>query len=350
MPIRLSICIPTYNRARFLPALLDSLLDADLDEIHVAISDNASTDNTEEVIEPYRARFPHFDYRRNDSNLGPDRNYLAAADMAKGEYGIIMGSDDAFCPGAMGKIFCLLDRNPDIVAYNVVHCAYDMTPMFRSQFATFSAEPAVLEIRNEDDIVEYLGRCHSIAAAFSYLSSIIFKVERWRAYSCPDVLIGSAYPHSGILFMMMRDGCRFIYTHDWLVRNRGSNDSFHPGDMYSRILLDLNGYDLLAKTIFGGQDRAGNALRRLAVREVSDWNMRYFSWFLMRKIAMSSAEWSTIVERLRSMGPLSFKFRLFNALTPDWLLGEMNRAAITRLHRVAKRVKHKLRQIRWAIS
>ena len=76
--------------------LLDTIRAPDMTTIHVAVSDNASSDNTEEVVQAYKDRFPNFDYHRNEKNLGADANYLRAASMARGEYCIIMGSDDAF--------------------------------------------------------------------------------------------------------------------------------------------------------------------------------------------------------------------------------------------------------------
>ena len=71
----LSICIPTYNRAEYLAKSLDSLIvQPEFSQIEVVISDNASTDNTEEVCKHYREKYPNIVYYRNQENI-LDRNF-----------------------------------------------------------------------------------------------------------------------------------------------------------------------------------------------------------------------------------------------------------------------------------
>ena len=246
MDIRLSICIPTYNRASLLGELLESITAPDLRTIQVAVCDNASTDNTFEVVESYRKHLPILEYRSNETNLGPDRNYLAAAKMARGEYCLLMGSDDAFMPQSIATILDYLKDKPDLLVYNRVDASFNMKPIRTMHAASFAAEPVRLEIRSEQDIVNYLDHCNSIGGAYSYLSSVVFRVDRWRAEKCPEILIGSAWPHTGIFFAIMRKGCYLTYTDKPLVLGRGGNDSFLSrlsGNMSKRVLLDLDGWD-----------------------------------------------------------------------------------------------------------
>jgi len=49
-----SVCIPTYNRANFLPQAIESVLAQDFTDFELIICDNASTDNTQEVVEKYQ--------------------------------------------------------------------------------------------------------------------------------------------------------------------------------------------------------------------------------------------------------------------------------------------------------
>ena len=60
MNYELSICIPTYNRAEYLKEALDSIIkqinDTNRDKVEICISDNASEDNTKELIENYRKK------------------------------------------------------------------------------------------------------------------------------------------------------------------------------------------------------------------------------------------------------------------------------------------------------
>lgn len=83
----LSICIPTYNRARFLRNNLDKLvvLKGFDQDVEIVISDNASTDDTRQVVEEFSARYTNIKYFRNTENIR-DRNFPMAIERARGEY------------------------------------------------------------------------------------------------------------------------------------------------------------------------------------------------------------------------------------------------------------------------
>lgn len=87
--IKLSVAIPTYNGAKYIREALDSIstqLD-DIDEdIEIVISDNASTDQTPEIIREYQKKYPFIKYFRNDENVGFDRNVDLLFKRAKGKY------------------------------------------------------------------------------------------------------------------------------------------------------------------------------------------------------------------------------------------------------------------------
>ncbi len=78
--IRLSICIPTYNRCDSLRELLDCIMKQYCDDIEIVVSDNGS-DLTAEMIKKYPVK-----YNNNGDNIGFDRNLLCALNMAQGQY------------------------------------------------------------------------------------------------------------------------------------------------------------------------------------------------------------------------------------------------------------------------
>jgi abequosyltransferase len=336
--IKLSICIPTYNRSPLLRELLNSISASDMDTIHVAISDNASTDDTSGVAEEYRERFPHFDYRCNETNLGPDRNYLAAAEMALGEYFLLMGSDDGFMPNSLDRILDYLKSDPDLLVYNRIDATFDMKPI-RRMHAGLYKEPVVhCEIRSENDLVDYLNHCGSIGAVYSYISSVVFRVKRWKSVVCPPQLVGSAYPHTGIFLLMLRQGCALLYTDEPLVLWRSGNDTFLAGDMTRRVLIDLDGYELLAKTIFPDWSAAAHALRLVVAREHTDWYMSSFPIFLQRKLRMTPEGWGTVQSRLYQIKTPSRRYRLYNGITPNVLLPGTVRRVLLACYYVAKKI------------
>ena len=67
---KLSICIPTYNRALLLKECVESFLpEAVKYDIPIFISDNASSDNTKDVVEKLREVYPDIIYSRNQSTI-----------------------------------------------------------------------------------------------------------------------------------------------------------------------------------------------------------------------------------------------------------------------------------------
>jgi abequosyltransferase len=318
--------------------LLESITAIDLQSVQVAICDNASTDNTSEIVQAFKERFPNFDYHRNEENLGPDRNYLAAASMARGEYCLLMGSDDVFMPDSIAKIFEYLKDEPDLLVYSRVDANFKLKPLRIVPAASFPTDSIKMEIRCEKDIVSYLDHCNSIGAAYSYLSTVVFRVDRWRAEKCPEILIGSAYPHTAIFFAIMRKGCSLVYTDEPIVVWRGGNDTFLSGGMSKRVLLDLDGYDLLATTIFPDYPDAASALRRLVVREHTELQMRRFVIFLPRKLRMSPEGWKEVNRRLNQLGKPGERYRTLDKITPIWTLPAFMRRLLLQSYLLLKRI------------
>jgi len=84
--IPVSLCLTTCNRATVLPATVDSLLSQTFSDFELIISDDCSTDHTEEICRDYQARDPRIRYFRNNRNLKMPGNLNAAIGRATGEY------------------------------------------------------------------------------------------------------------------------------------------------------------------------------------------------------------------------------------------------------------------------
>jgi glycosyltransferase involved in cell wall biosynthesis len=84
--IPVSICLTTYNRASVLPKTLDSLLAQTFGDFELIISDDCSSDNTEEVCWDYAAKDRRVKYFRNARNLKIPGNLNAAIRLATGLY------------------------------------------------------------------------------------------------------------------------------------------------------------------------------------------------------------------------------------------------------------------------
>jgi hypothetical protein len=110
-----TIGIPTYNRAEFLRGALGYALNQTYRNLEIFVSDNASTDNTAEVVASYPD--PRIRYQRNATNLGAARNFQLLAEMAKGEFFLWLQDDDLIRANLIERAVLGFQMFPSAVAY-----------------------------------------------------------------------------------------------------------------------------------------------------------------------------------------------------------------------------------------
>jgi abequosyltransferase len=112
-----SICIPAYNRARYLPRLLDSIFAQSFRNFNVIICEDGSAERgaISEIVDAYSRTNPgSILYYENEKNLGYDGNVRQLIDKATGEFCFFMGNDDIMCPGALATVADVIERHPDV--------------------------------------------------------------------------------------------------------------------------------------------------------------------------------------------------------------------------------------------
>jgi len=107
---RVSVIIPTYNRARYLPETLESVFAQTYRDYEVIVIDDGSTDNTAEVLESYLDRIVYV--RKENGGQGSARN--AGLKIARGEYIAFLDSDDLWLPDKLELQVRYLDEHPDV--------------------------------------------------------------------------------------------------------------------------------------------------------------------------------------------------------------------------------------------
>jgi len=112
---KVSVLIPTYNYARYLPEAIESVLGQDFQDFELLISDDCSTDNSAEVIARYAARDSRIHFQIHPKNLGMVENWNWCLSQARGEYiKFIFGDDKLLSPSAIGKMAALMENDPAI--------------------------------------------------------------------------------------------------------------------------------------------------------------------------------------------------------------------------------------------
>jgi len=112
---RLSVGLPVYNGQDYLPEALDSLLAQSYSDFELIISDNASTDRTEEICRRYMARDPRIRYFRQAVNLGAAPNHNFVVQQARGEFFKWASHDDLYARDLLLRCIEALDTNSEVV-------------------------------------------------------------------------------------------------------------------------------------------------------------------------------------------------------------------------------------------
>ena len=215
----LSICIPTYNRSTQLRECLDSVLSSAKEyesKIEIVISDNASTDNTQAVVNEYMKMHSIIRYHRNDRNLGGESNFYIAAEKASGKYIWILGDDDKV---AIKSVPIIL---------NQINCGYDLTilncSIWSRDFSTLLKQYNIsiytnIEYNNHNEILQNFG------VYLGYISSVVVKRDLFLQTSFQD---HSKYIKFSLSFLYTTYAAiinitKAIYIATPLVYNRSEN-------------------------------------------------------------------------------------------------------------------------------
>lgn len=111
----LSICIPTYNRARYLKKNIDSIIrqpEFRDGTVEIVVSDNASEDDTQAVCAPYAERFENFRYFRNEKNVR-DANFPLVLSRGRGVLRRLVNDNRVFYPEALAYMCRIVRQYED---------------------------------------------------------------------------------------------------------------------------------------------------------------------------------------------------------------------------------------------
>jgi glycosyltransferase involved in cell wall biosynthesis len=114
----LSVILPNYNHARFLPYALEAILGQTRPADEIVVIDDASEDDSLAVIERYRGRHPQFRVVRNARNLGVVHNLNRGLELANGGYVYCAAADDIAHPGLLASGLALLAQHPQAALYS----------------------------------------------------------------------------------------------------------------------------------------------------------------------------------------------------------------------------------------
>lgn len=118
---RVTVFIPTYNRAHWLRQSIGSVLAQTYADLLLVVADNASSDQTGEVVASFSD--PRVRYVRRLENIGLFNNHDGCLRTVATEYALILPDDDLLAPEHLERTVAVLDANPGA---GIVHTAFDV--------------------------------------------------------------------------------------------------------------------------------------------------------------------------------------------------------------------------------
>ncbi len=111
---KVSIVIPSYNRADYIPATLDSIIKQSFKDWELIFIDDGSTDTTESILANYISQDSRIKYfKQSNSERAVARSY--GISLASGDYICLVDSDDLWYPDKLEKQLTIMYANPDTI-------------------------------------------------------------------------------------------------------------------------------------------------------------------------------------------------------------------------------------------
>ena len=240
---KLSICIPTYNRSQLLAELLDSIVEQNIPDIEVVVSDDASPDDTAGVADRYRGRIAHFTFIRQPQNIGLDRNFLAVVGAATGDYVWLMGDDDRLEEGGARRVLDALDRWPGVTGLTVGVIDYDPT----------MAHPTGVRLMPPTQLLTGVSQTFAaLAEHLGFMSALVADRAKWMAVAGSDSVrpFENFYVQYYITGRIIgRDGHWGVVQEPCVGFRTGNDQLLTKFGWLKRLKIDVVAYDQIADAL-----------------------------------------------------------------------------------------------------
>ncbi len=300
----LSVVIPNYNHAQYLPINLRAILSQSRLPDEVIVVDDASTDNSLEVLAAFEREHPRLRVIRNEVNRGAEFALNRGTDEATSDYVFWSGADDYVKPGFVEKSMKLLARHPQAALCCTVGDWVDETVGLNPHMgARMGAKPAFF---TPDDLV----RLETQSRLFISSNSVIFR---------RDLLLGSGGMRSALKWhsdwflihaLAFRHGICFVPEPLAVFVIRGDGYSSQtPEKLEEHVQVLRNIMDLLLTDEFAD-------LREKLRKSGGLFVFGYAAYLLTRKEAKYRSLWSWRFAVKSVSQAIKMKVRRF---LPKWL-------------------------------
>ena len=311
----ITVAIPTYNRARLLDRCLRSVFASQFDEMEVLVSDNASTDSTQDVLSSFDD--PRLRYWRNPTNLGMEQNLLSVVEAAKGEWVFCLTDDDYLIPGAFDRYISMLKSKDE---YGVVLSTLSIVQEDETFLRTYQFHPQTTAFPPGMPALLNL-----VWAAHIY--SRITVRRCWLDVAGTQRNIRSLYPQMYFVGAILKDHPGF-YVDEPIVAHTSGNEVFWE---YTRDFMTSTRIELINDLLPGESwkaerqalvdqliDEAGTHQMALSwSKSIPEWVRHQRSLLSLKEFKASPRYWKLLI---------SFPFKQIFRLPTRWIKGFKRRA------------------------
>jgi abequosyltransferase len=245
--IILSICIPTYNRVRYLKeslnAILNQIEDSYSERIEIIISDNASEDRTRDYVQEIILENSNLsiNYFRQTKNIGADANFHSVLKISKGKFVYMVSDDDILLPGAISKLLSLIESYPNFDAFclNIYGFERDEDP-YKVSKPAFNMDKDMI-FYNKNDALSFLG-----IFGITFMSTLAFQSDFIKDDRHIDK-IGTSLRHSYIYLDVLSKENGLYVTRETFLAGRGGNSSGF--DFFTVFIQNVSNLLVYAKNI-----------------------------------------------------------------------------------------------------
>jgi glycosyltransferase involved in cell wall biosynthesis len=110
----IDVIVPNYQYGRYLPDCLQSVLSQDVQGLRVIVIDNASTDDSVQIVRSIAASDPRVHLVEHEVNVGHTASINEGIDLAEADYLVILCSDDLLVSGSLARAISIMEKYPDV--------------------------------------------------------------------------------------------------------------------------------------------------------------------------------------------------------------------------------------------
>ncbi len=271
----LTVVLPNYNHSRYLPQAIEAIAGQSRPPDELLILDDASTDNSVEIIESYAARYPFIRLLRNERNLGVVVSLSKLADAATGDYLYSGAADDFILPGFFEQAMAMAEEHPSagVISGKMVAERPDGAEITVNQVRAW---PQPICVTPAVYLRDYLYRehvTHSLASATIYRRDALEEVGRFL----PEM--GHWADNFAIHAIALKQGACYVPERwsTWRVMEDGFSRS-QGTDPEATLQIAATGARLMRSEKF--RDRFPEAYVRWWRNRVEREALNYYIWTL----------------------------------------------------------------------